>query len=139
MSSSSPPANRLARSLFDALRDRSLSLPDDAETRAEFVARRIVETGPGTIKIQNPPGTHDDIVTTVGMVVVDLTGRADYGQGKITSAARLRSVTRTMQDARPILPTRLAVREAARRSPRGLPGATIVGVPGAYDDPRRWR
>jgi hypothetical protein len=49
-------ANRLARSLYGALRDRALSLPDEEETRSEFVSTRIVETGPGTVKIQNPPG-----------------------------------------------------------------------------------
>jgi hypothetical protein len=130
-------ANRLARSIFGALRDRSLSLPDDAETRAEFVATRMVETGPGTMKIQNPPGAHDDIVTAVGMVVADLTGRADYAGGMITSAVGFGSVVRTTQNSRPTLPKRLAVREAARRGPRGLPGGGIVGVSGAYDDGRR--
>jgi len=77
-------ANRLARALYGALRDRALDLPDDAETRQEFLSVRMVETGPGTVKLQNPPGTHDDIVTAVGMVVVDLAGRGDPGRASIT-------------------------------------------------------
>jgi hypothetical protein len=120
--------NRLARSLFGALRDWSLNLPDDPETRAEFVATRMVETGPGTMKIQNPPGAHDDIVTAVGMVVADLAGRADYGKGMITSAAGLRLATRTTQDGRPTLPKRLTVREAASPCGRQL-GAALAGCP----------
>ena len=43
-------ASRLAKALYGALRDRALSLPDDEETRAEFVTTRMVETGPGTVK-----------------------------------------------------------------------------------------
>jgi hypothetical protein len=121
-------ANRQARSLFGTLRDRSLNLPDDPETRAEFVATRMVGTGSSTVKIQNPPGAHDDIVTAVGMVVSDLTGRPDYGRGMITNAAGPWLATRTTQYGRPTLPKRLAVRQAARRGPRGLPGGCIVGV-----------
>jgi hypothetical protein len=37
----------------------------------------MVETGPRTVKVQNPPGAHDDIVTAVGMVVADLTQRSE--------------------------------------------------------------
>lgn len=77
-------ANRLARALYGALRDRALDLPDDAETRQEFLSVRMVETGPGTVRLQNPPGTHDDIVTAVGMVVVDLVERGDPGRASIT-------------------------------------------------------
>ena len=46
---------------------------------------RLVETGPGTVKVQHPPGAHDDIVTAVGMVVADLTQLTE-GRGLITSA-----------------------------------------------------
>ena len=54
------------------------SLPDDDELRREFLAVRLVETGPGTVIVQNPPGTHDDIVVAVGMVVADLTERPEH-------------------------------------------------------------
>lgn len=65
----------------------ALDLPDEEETRAEFLSTRLVETGPGVVKIQNPPGAHDDIVTAVGMLVVDLTEQPETGRGSITVAS----------------------------------------------------
>ncbi|WP_133249892.1 hypothetical protein [Brachybacterium endophyticum] len=81
---SSAGANRLARPVFVALRDQALSLPDDEEVRSEFVSTRMVETGPGTVKLQNPPGTHDDIVAAVGMVISDLMDQPEPGGGMVT-------------------------------------------------------
>lgn len=81
---SSAGANRLARSTYVALRDRALSLPDDPEVRTEFLSARLIETGPSTVKLQNPPGTHDDIVAAVGMVIADLTDRPEVGPGSVT-------------------------------------------------------
>lgn len=46
--------------------------------------QRLVETGPATVKLANPPGAHDDIVTAVGMVVADLAERPDVSGGGIT-------------------------------------------------------
>jgi phage terminase large subunit-like protein len=66
-------ANRLAKGLFVALRDRALVLPDDPELISELQTARLVETGPGVIKLQNPRGSHDDLATAVGMAVVHLT------------------------------------------------------------------
>ncbi|MDP3969099.1 MAG: hypothetical protein Q8Q02_12550 [Nocardioides sp.] len=129
-------ASRLARSLWGALRDHALDLPDDDETRTEFMSTRLVETGPGTVKIQNPPGSHDDIVTAVGMVVADLTTRPDAGRGSVTVPTG-RVPKRASRYARPAPPKRLEVRQAARRGPWGV--SFIRGVGGAYDDPRRRR
>lgn len=81
---SSAGANRLARGLWGCLRDRALELPDDDEVREEFLAVRLVETGPGTVKLQNPPGSHDDIVVAVGMVVADLNERPLPGRASIS-------------------------------------------------------
>lgn len=80
---SSAGVNRLARGLWGSLRDRALSLPDNPELREEFLTARLVETGPGVVKLQNPPGTHDDIVTAVGMVIADLTSRPSQRRGAI--------------------------------------------------------
>jgi len=77
-------ASRLARSLAVALRDRALELPDDEETRREFLTTRLIETAPGTVKLQNPAGAHDDIVTAVGMIVTDLMARPEIGRGSVT-------------------------------------------------------
>lgn len=131
---SSAGANRLARSLFTALRDRALSLPDDEETRAEFIATRLVETGPGTVKLQNPPGQHDDIVTAVGMLVADLTSRPEIGRGSIT-VPRGRIGTMTYRDGTPRLPIRAQLRAAQRSGPRGL---SAILLQGSANDPQRW-
>jgi hypothetical protein len=134
-------ANRLARALYGALRDRALDLPDDAETREEFLSVRMVETGPATVKLQNPPGTHDDIVTAVGMVVVDLVERGDPGRASITvprgtlpKASLGRTAATMRRSTQP--PFQQVIAAAARRGPR-IPGGGIVGVPGDYRDLHR--
>lgn len=126
---SSAGANRLARSLFTALRDRALSLPDDEETRAEFIATRLVETGPGTVKLQNPPGQHDDIVTAVGMLVADLTSRPEIGRGSIT-VPRGRIGAVAYRDGVPRLPIRAQLKAAQRSGPRGVPWIVMTGSAG---------
>lgn len=70
-------ANRLAKAMFTALRDRAVQLPDDPELISELQTARMIETGPGTVKLQNPTGTHDDLAVAVGMCVVDLLDRID--------------------------------------------------------------
>lgn len=138
--------NRLARSLYVALRDRAVELPDDPEVRSELCAVRMVETGPGTVKMQNPPGTHDDVAVAVGMIVADLTERPTLGRGSVTvprgSYARTNAGVRTSVPGRePVVPgsrhAALLARSRAAKMPRGLPGGAISGVPGAWDDPRR--
>lgn len=87
---SSAGANRLARGLFIALRDRALSIPDDAELIAELKTARMVERGPGVVKLENPTGTHDDAATVVGMAVAVLTARPDaVGSISVPSLDRL--------------------------------------------------
>lgn len=132
---SSAGANRLARGLHVALRDRALSLPDDEEVRAEFLATRLVETGPATVKLQNPPGTHDDIVTAVGMIVADLTAQPDYGPASIGRPDR--PTGRGSKIAAALAPVAPEARRAARHGPR-LPGGALL-VPGSANDPSRLR
>lgn len=59
--------NRLARTLYGLLRDRAIGLPDDPVLLDELAAVRLVETGPGLVKLDNPPGTHDDQAVAVAM------------------------------------------------------------------------
>jgi phage terminase large subunit-like protein len=80
-------ANRLAKALFVALRDRALVLPDDPELVSELQTARLVETGPGVVKLQNPRGSHDDLATAVGMAVVHLTEHPTNLQGRFDLAA----------------------------------------------------
>jgi hypothetical protein len=64
--------NRLAKALRVALRDHALSLPDDEELITELTSARLVETGPGLVKMVNPGRTHDDAAAALGMCLVHL-------------------------------------------------------------------
>ena len=136
---SSAGANRLARSVFVALRDRALSLPDDAEVREEFMSTRMVETGPGTVKLQNPPGAHDDIVSAVGMVVADLMDQPETGRGMVTVPRGRRDDVRLSERAmqRPTMPLAQRARIAARGGGYGPGGALLLD--GTANDPGKLR
>ncbi|GMA96914.1 hypothetical protein GCM10025881_37380 [Pseudolysinimonas kribbensis] len=82
-------ASKLARGLFVALRDRAVELPDDDELRSEAQTVRMIETGPGLVKMSNPAGTHDDVLTAVGMVVADLTEQPDLSGGGVSDPSRV--------------------------------------------------
>lgn len=128
-------ANRLARTLYGALRDRALSLPDDDETREEFLTARLVETGPSTVKMSNPPGSHDDIVTAVAMIAADLAAQPDYaGTGRITVPQGNRADRRRAAQRLPLSRTRseVAMRRSATRGPRGV---IAIQAPGSANDP----
>lgn len=131
-------ANKLARSLYVALRDRAIELPDDDEVRSELGSVRLVETGPGTVKMRNPPGTHDDVAVSVAMILADLAERPDVGRGYIGLPSRHPArVSRTLNPdgPHPMAPPLLAARTAAAKMPGGV--SFIRGARGAYDDPRR--
>ncbi len=140
-------ANRLARGLANALRDRTVSLPDDPELVSELGTARLVETSPGTVKLQNPAGTHDDLPTVVGMALAHWNERPDQGPASVgvprgrgrSSALSLAANAEARHGISPQdrAAMRVQLRGAARRSPRGLPGGALLGVPGAYDDPTR--
>lgn len=127
-------ANRLARSLYVALRDRAVELPDDAELITELSSVRLVETGPGTVKMINPPGTHDDLAVAVGMIIADLTEQPDIGRGSIGLPHLLAApkINRTNRDGRPSPSARLAAKQARRKGPRGV---NWIPVPGSANDP----
>jgi hypothetical protein len=74
---SSAGANRLAKALFTGLRDRAIELPNDQELISELQTARMIETGPGTVKLQNPAGTQDDVAVATGMCVVELLNLLD--------------------------------------------------------------
>lgn len=142
---STASTNRLARVLGTALRDRAIDLPDDPELQSQLATVRIVETGPGTVKMQNPTGTHDDLAVAVAMVAADLLSQPDLVGGVISTAqgsiGRRSNITTREAIRRPRPGSGLAgalAANRAKRMPRGLPGAgAVVGVPGAHDDPRR--
>lgn len=136
-------ANRLARTLFTALRDRAVSLPDDEELRREATTARLVETGPNVVKMMNPPGFHDDVLTAVGMVLVDLSERPGYApsgpaigrpSGRKLEARDTRSVAEALAQPTGRVAAML-VRRRAAEGPRGLPGGAIVMPTGRGSGP----
>ena len=80
-----PSTNRLARSLYAALRDHAVALPDDEAVVDELCTITLVQTGPGTIKIDHRSGRHNDIAVTIAMLIDRLTGNA----GRVAFEARL--------------------------------------------------
>jgi hypothetical protein len=65
--------NSLARSLFGALRDRAIVLPDDDELLDELASVRLVETGPGLVRLDHNRSGHDDQAVAIALVVLELT------------------------------------------------------------------
>jgi hypothetical protein len=62
-------------------------VPDDPELISELQTARLVETGPGVVRMMNPRGTHDDLATAVGMAVVHLTDHPTNLTGRFDLAA----------------------------------------------------
>lgn len=103
---------RLAMTLHLLLREHRLALPDDAELLDELATVRLRESTPGTYRLDHDASGHDDRAVALGLAALALTERAE-GRGSV-SVPRSAPVVRTMHDARPRLPSRLAVRAAAR-------------------------
>jgi Phage Terminase len=85
-------ANRLAKSLYVALRDRTLSIPDEPELISELQSARLIETAPGMVKMINPPGHHDDLAVSVGMCLVHLAEHPTDRPGRYGGLAMARSI-----------------------------------------------
>jgi len=86
--------NKLARTLYSCLRDRSILLPDDDELIAELSNVRLVETGVGMVRLDHVAGAHDDQAVAVSMVAATLLDRSTgeltltVAQGRIPQRAR---------------------------------------------------
>lgn len=88
--------NRLARTLFTALRDRAIALPDDPELLAELAGVRLVETGPGLLRLDHRSGEHDDQAVAVAMCAAHLLDRPGPRPATTRSVARRRLVAPTI-------------------------------------------
>lgn len=110
--------NRLARSLYGALRDRAIELPDDEDLVAELASVRLVERGPGLVKIDHRSGEHDDQAVTVAMLAATLTARS-FGPVRM-QVPRGRIPTRSIPQQRPEPDPPAVVRDG---QPRPQPGA----------------
>lgn len=128
---------RLAMTLHLLLREHRLALPDDTELLAELANVRLRETTPGVFRLDHDAGQHDDRAVSLGLAALALTERPPTGRGSVTVPTGRVPKRSNDAAARPVLPRRLGVALAARRSPRGLPGGAIIGAPGSHDDARK--
>jgi hypothetical protein len=62
------------------LKERRLSLPDDAALRDELLNTHLRETSPGTYRIDHAAGRHDDRAISLALDVEAL-AKGDGGQG----------------------------------------------------------
>ena len=72
--------NRVASALMVAFQNGLIVLPDDRELRDELSRVRLKQTGPGSLKLDNPSGTHDDRATVLGMACAMLQGESGAGR-----------------------------------------------------------
>jgi phage FluMu gp28-like protein len=99
--------NRLARTLYGVLRDRAITLPNDEVLVAELGSVRLIEKGPGLVKLDHRAGEHDDQAVTVGMVAASLLDgpvgelRLQVAEGN-TPKPRQRALLQRKQDGPPV-------------------------------------
>jgi phage terminase large subunit-like protein len=125
--------NRLARSLYGLIRDRAIGLPDDAALLEELGGVRLVETGPGLVKLVNPPGTHDDMAFAVALAAAHVLERhhepavVEVPSGLVSDAQR-RLPTTALGATRRNEPRQLQAARAGVRRPTGSRAGLPVGV-----------
>jgi hypothetical protein len=108
------------------LREHRLELPDDPGLLEELATVRLRESTPGVYRLDHDADGYDDRAVALGLAALALTERTE-GRGSVT-VPRSAPVVRTMHDARPGLPSRLAVRAAAR-APRHARRRDTAGGP----------
>ena len=67
---SAQSVGRLAASLFNALRDGRLGLPNDADLLDELAHVQLRETSPGVFRLDHPPGRHDDRAIALALAAI---------------------------------------------------------------------
>lgn len=116
-----------ATNLYRLLRARRMRLPDDPELSAELLRVRLRESTPGRFRLDAARGHglgHGDRASALSYAALALVN-VEPGGGSVTVPGG-RVPTRTTRNARPALPRRLAVQQAARNGPRGLAGGPII-------------
>jgi hypothetical protein len=58
--------------LYRLLRDHLLDLPDDEDLVDELATVRLDETAPGVYRVDHEQGSHDDRVSSLGLVAHEL-------------------------------------------------------------------
>jgi hypothetical protein len=135
---STSSVNRLARSLFAALRDRALVLPDDEELLAELSRVRLIETGPGLVRLDHRSGEHDDQAVTVAMVTASLLDRPTGG-GRIHVATGDQPPIRLVPDREKHEPPPAVVKPGEERPTDKLLHFRNARRHANYQGPGRWQ
>jgi hypothetical protein len=78
---SAQSVGRLALSLYQLLRSRSLALPDDPDLLDELAHVRLRETSPGTYRLDHDPDRHDDRAIALALAAHRLVEKAPSGVG----------------------------------------------------------
>ena len=79
---SSSSVGKLATAITQALRGRTILLPDDDDLRKELLAVRLRETSPNVMRIDHASGGHDDRVIATAMATYDLTTHPSNSAGR---------------------------------------------------------
>jgi len=116
---SAQSVGRVANALHLALRNRTISLPDDEDLRAELGRVRLRETSPGAVRLDHDAGEHDDQAVAIAIACAVL-------QGVVQSELRIFSATD--------LPMRL---QRIPQAPVGR-GSTEGGMGGKVSEKGTW-
>jgi phage terminase large subunit-like protein len=74
---------KLAASLFNAIRDRALALPDDEELLDELAHVQLRESSPGVYRLGHAANRHDDRAVALALAVTTLLQDAVIGEGQL--------------------------------------------------------
>jgi hypothetical protein len=95
--------NKLARTLFGCLRDRSILLPNIPELLSELSSVRLVETGPNLLRLDHKSGSHDDMAVACAITAAALLDEPSHGPLRLLTAAGMRFDTGSMLPKRPAM------------------------------------
>jgi hypothetical protein len=79
--------SRLAVNLHTLLRTRRIALIDDPPLIDELVNVKLIERGPGAIRIDHAAGSHDDRVVSLALCAYKLVGEGHWS-GPVRTSAR---------------------------------------------------
>lgn len=85
---SSASVARLAHTLFELLRSRTISLPDDPDLLDELANVRLVERSPGVYRIDHDPDKHDDRAIALALAAHGILYPQGAGEAKVLSGIR---------------------------------------------------
>ncbi len=112
---------RIASTLFVALRDHTLRLPNDPELLDELANVRLRESSPGVLRMDHDSGRHDDRAIAVALACHRLVARGEPGPPMSVHVARGRI------DERP-LARRDAIPEPEQRALAARYGTSLGGA-----------